>query len=147
MKSKLKTVFSVLVVTTATVFSSCDSPAQKVEGKQDNVTEAKENLDKAQDDYAAEVAKFKKESHERMEANDKTIAEYKSRMKEEKSEAKEEYNKKIASLEQKNSDMKKRMNEYKEDGKDKWQTFKREFSRDMEELGNSFKDFGVDNKK
>ena len=50
-------------------------------------------------------------------------------------------------MEQKNTDMKKRMDEYKADGKEQWKKFKAEFSRDMDELGQAFKDLTVKNVK
>ena len=50
-------------------------------------------------------------------------------------------------LEVKNSDMRMRMDNYKEDGKDNWETFKTEFSHDMDELGKAFKDLTVKNVK
>lgn len=36
--------------------------------------------------------------------------------------------------------MKKKLDDYKADGKDKWEQFKKDFSRDMDDLGNAFKD-------
>jgi hypothetical protein len=66
--------------------------------------------------------------------------EFKTRIASDKKEAKADYNKRIAELEQKNSDMKKKLDDYKADGKDKWEQFKKDFSRDMDDLGNAFKD-------
>ena len=39
------------------------------------------------------------------------------------------------------------MDDYKADGKDKWETFKAEFSHDMDELGHAFKGLTVKNVK
>ena len=41
--------------------------------------------------------------------------------------------------------MKKKMDDYKAEGKDKWNEFKIEFNRDMEEIGKAFKDLTVKN--
>ncbi|MBK7373932.1 MAG: hypothetical protein IPJ09_21445 [Saprospiraceae bacterium] len=138
-----------LVITciAAATFSGCDSPSQKVDNAKDNVTVAKENLIQAQEDYKTEVVNFKNETNEKLTANEKAFADFKIQMETAKKDVKATYEKQIAALEQKNSDMKKRMNEYSEDGKDNWQSFKREFDHDMDELGQSLKDFTVNNKK
>lgn len=38
--------------------------------------------------------------------------------------------------------MKKKMDEYRVEGKDKWELFKTEFGKDMDELGESISNFG-----
>jgi len=60
---------------------------------------------------------------------------------------KEKYDSQIAELESKNAAMKVRITDYKDDGKDKWQSFRTEFNRDMDELGNSLKNFNTTNNK
>jgi len=144
-----KTILTLAAATFITSISlmSCDSPAQKVENAENKVSDANEDLNKANEEYLADVEKYKKETADRIEANNKSIAEFKARKALEKKEAREAYNDKIYSLEQKNSDMKKRLDEYKAEGKDSWSKFKEEFSRDMEELGKAFKDLTVTNTK
>ena len=75
------------------------------------------------------------------------IADFKSRIANEKKAVKDEYNKKIAELEQKNADTQKKLNEYKADSKEKWEMFKSEFNRDMDELGNALGNLTVKNNK
>jgi len=53
--------------------------------------------------------------------------------------------KKIDALEQKNRDMRNRIAAYEKSQSD-WESFKREFNHDMDELGQAFKDLTVDNK-
>ena len=43
--------------------------------------------------------------------------------------------------------MKKKLEDYQAEGKDSWETFKTEFSHDMDALGNAFKDLTVNNVK
>lgn len=126
---------------------SCSTPLQKVENAGANVTEAKQNLAEAQYDYAVEVANFKNETVGKISSNEKIIDDIKKSMANDKKEAKEEYIKQIAALEQKNADLKYRIDEYKEDGNEKWQSFKREFNHDLDELGKSLKDFLVELEK
>ncbi|HUX53900.1 MAG TPA: hypothetical protein VMV56_05780 [Williamwhitmania sp.] len=128
-------------------FAGCNTPAQKVDNAKDNVTQAKEDLDKANQAYLAEVETFKKESAAKTVTYDQRIAELKAKVAKVKGKAKVGYQKEIAKLERKNTEMKNMLKDYKEDGKDKWASFKTEFNHDMDELGQALKDFTVDNKK
>jgi len=40
-----------------------------------------------------------------------------------------------------------KISKYKNDGNEKWESFKREFNYDMDELGQSLKDLGENNVK
>lgn len=129
------------------ILTSCNTPAEKVENEQNNVTAAKEGLDKASKGYQADIESYRKETAAKVVANDQSIAEFKARIEHEKKDAKADYNKKIAELEQKNSGVKKKMDDYKAEGKEKWELFKEEFSRDTDELGNAFKNLAAKNAK
>jgi len=58
-----------------------------------------------------------------------------------------DYEKNLNELEQKNKNLKMKMAEYQDSGKDNWESFKREFNHDMDELGKSLKNFTDNNKK
>jgi hypothetical protein len=94
-----------------------------------------------------EIKDYRKVTADNIAANEQIIADFKVRIENEKKEAKADYLTKINALEVKNSDMRMRMDNYKEDGKDNWETFKTEFSHDMDELGKAFKDLTVKNVK
>ncbi len=123
-----------------TIFTSCSNSSEKVENAEKNVAQANIDLAKANDEYTADLAKYKQETDDKINANMKSIEEFNTRIEHEKKEAKADYKKKIAELEQKNTDMKKKMDEYKAEGKEKWETFKTEFSNEMDALGKSFKE-------
>lgn len=127
--------------------TSCNSPAEKVENAQEDVVEAEQDLTEAQNDYSKEFENFKKEMDEKIATNDKKIAEINASMLKEKKSVQDENKEKIAILEQRNVNIKQRMSEYKDDGNEKWQSFKREFSHDMDELGESLKNFNHNDKK
>lgn len=129
----------------ASILTSCSTSAEKVENAQDKVSEATLDLETANEEYLVDIENYRKETEAKIAANDKSIAEFNARIENEKDEAKADYKKKIAELEQKNSDIKKKMAEYKAEGKEKWELFKTEFSRDMDELGKAFKDLTVKN--
>lgn len=141
---------SIFVITASaligtSILTSCSTSAEKVENAQDKVSEATLDLDKANEEYLVDIENYRKETEAKIAANDKSIAEFNARIENEKNEAKADYKKKIAELEQKNSDIKKKMAEYKAEGKEKWELFKTEFGRDMDELGKAFKDLTVKN--
>ena len=121
------------------LLSNCNTPAQKVENAQDGVAKAEADLNKANEEYLADIENYKKEAALKIEANNKSIADFNARMANEKAEAKADYKDKINAIEQKNSDLKKKMEGYQAQGKDQWDKFKTEFSRDMDELGTAFK--------
>jgi hypothetical protein len=127
--------------------TSCYSSAEKVENAQNNVVEAQDDLNKANQEYLSDIENYKKEASSKIEANNKSIADFSKRIESQKLEAKSDYQKKIDALDKKNSDLKKKLDEYKANGKDNWEMFKEEFNRDMEALGNAFKDLTVKNTK
>ena len=131
----------------STSILSCNSPAEKVENAETDVVDANKDLDKANADYLAEVESYKKETAEKIAANEQSIKEFNARVADEKKDARVEYKQKIAELEQKNTDMKKKLDDYKQDGKENWAKFKTEFNHDMDELGKAFKDLTVKNVK
>ncbi len=147
MKNSIAVIAASLTLTGFASIGCTNSASDKVATAQENVTQAKTDLDKANADYLADVENYRKESSEKIAANEKSIAEFNERISNEKAEARVAYKKKIADLEKKNTDMKKRLDDYKTDSKDDWQKFKAEFNHDMDELGNAFRDLTVKNVK
>lgn len=145
-KNSIYSLAALVFVVLATL-TGCNTPSEKVEKAQENVTEAKTDLDKAEADYTADMEKYRKETDERIAANQKSIDEFNERISKEKKEARKEYREKIDALNEKNRDMKKRLDDYKGEGNEKWQSFKREFNHDMDELGNAVRDIGKNNVK
>lgn len=144
-KSILKIALTTMIA--GTFITSCNSSTEKVEDAAVKVDVATQDLKNAQDDFNSEYTKFKIESEQRMVDNEKQIAELKAHKEKLKKEAKADYDKAIADLELKNSTLRFKLNEYKEDGKDKWESFKREFNHDMDELGKALKDLTQNNTK
>jgi hypothetical protein len=130
---------------TGLTITSCNTPAQKVEIAQNTVNEAEQNLNEANQAYLADIEKFRKEADDRIALNNKSIAEFNTRMESEKADAKADYKKKIREIEKRNTDLKKKMDDYKAESKDQWDKFKTEFSKDMEELGQAFKNITIKN--
>ncbi|MCB5264795.1 MAG: hypothetical protein LHW41_00955 [Candidatus Cloacimonetes bacterium] len=90
---------------------------------------------------------FKAEQEAKIAANELIVADYKAKMTNSKGKLLAAYDKKVEELELKNKELKTKLDNYTDEGKDSWEKFKSEFNRDISELGEALKNFGVDNKK
>ncbi len=145
-----KTVFIPMVAMfcIATLFTSCKPNTKEVQDAQENVQQAKEDLIVAKKQANAEEwQNFKDEVNIVIEKNDAKIAELKKQIKKTGKDANAEYDRKIDTLEKKNEELKLKIENYKNDADSDWQSFKREFNHDMDELGKALKDLTVNNKK
>jgi len=138
-----------------TIFTSCRSSVQKQEAAQVKVQDAKQELNTAQKDAnaaamvvatAEEWEAFRNESELKIKANEIRITELNVKMKKPGEIFDEIYEKKITNLEQQNREMRARLVAY-EKSQSNWESFKREFNHDMDEIGQALKDLTVDNKK
>lgn len=94
-----------------------------------------------------EVKTFKEEQLKKIKENEDRIAELKRKRDSTKGKVDDAYDKRIEKLEASNAELKKRVITYNETDKSKWEEFKREFSHDMDELGQALKDMFRDNSK
>jgi hypothetical protein len=137
-------VFSAIAIITATTLTNCNSPARKKVEAQTEEDANKNDFPRAkEEEYIADIDRFRKEIDDKITANKQSIAGLKSRLKDQK--AASDYKKKIYDLAQKNNDIKKRMDEYTVEGKEKWDKFKTEINHDMDELTRSLN--GLTNKR
>ena len=154
----MKKIILTFVVATAfltgTILTGCQSSAQKEASARDNLQEAKQDLKNVQEDANAEAQKlanaeewktFKSDAEITIRNNEIRIADLKVKLNKPGTVLDPMYVKKIETLEQQNNDLKKRIEDYEKDQSD-WETFKREFNHDMDELGRALKDLTVDNK-
>lgn len=135
------TKFQLAALACITVFglSNCkNSPSEKAEG----VETAKENLNIAEQGYVDavidstnEYARYKLESEKNLKANDLKIAELKANLNAKKANDRTNFEIKLNELEQKNTRLKASIADYKESDKNKWEIFKTNFKKDMDELG------------
>jgi hypothetical protein len=95
---------------------------------------------------AEEWQQFKEDTNAKIEENNAKIAELKLKIKKTGKDIDKTYQKNIDAMEQKNKELKVKMESYKNDVNSDWKSFKREFNHDIDELGQSLKDFTVDNK-
>ena len=137
------------------ILTSCQSSIQKQEAARDKVQDARQDLNAAQNDAnaaaqvvatAEEWEAFKNDSELKIKANEIRITELNVKMKKPGEIFDEIYEKKITNLEQQNREMRARLVAY-EKSQSNWESFKREFNHDMDEIGQALKDLTVDNKK
>lgn len=95
-----------------------------------------------------EFKTYRAEQEKKIAENDKKIAELKVEKNKVKQERLSAYEDKIDELERKNNELRSRISTYRKDEeKGKWESFKKEFNHDMDELGKSLKDLFKDNVK
>ncbi|HQZ24325.1 MAG TPA: hypothetical protein PLD18_03415 [Flavobacterium sp.] len=152
-----KSIFTLAVITCVAgiVMISCKPSTKEEKESQEKVEIAKDNLEYAKDslDMAKKAASdeewksFKNSGDSIIRINDLKIAGLKLKMKNTGKTIDTEYQKNIDVMEQKNKDLKVKMDAYKNDVSSDWQSFKREFKHDTDEIGKALKDLTADNKK
>jgi hypothetical protein len=91
---------------------------------------------------------YRLEQEKKIVENDKLIKELKTKKNEVKKEKLINYENKIKELEKKNNELRKKIVvNYKDEGVNKWESFKKEFNHDIDELGQSLKNLFKDNVK
>lgn len=154
----MKKIIFTLAVTafmTVTILVSCKPSTNEEMALEDRVEEAKEDVREAKDSLAVarkeataeEWNTFKSQTDSVINYNEARIAELKLKMKKTGKSIDAKYKENIDILEQKNRDLKAKTATYKNDRSADWQSFKREFNHDMDEIGQALKDLTVDNKK
>jgi PBP1b-binding outer membrane lipoprotein LpoB len=130
------------------MLSGCNSPQEKVENAKDDLHDAQKYLAQYKQDSIedAEWKEFKVSAQAKIDANRSDIA----ALREKKSKGgvfmDPIYGKQILTLEEKTLALQIRIDDY-EKYHSNWETFKREFDHDAEELGNTLKNISTDNSK
>jgi hypothetical protein len=149
-----KLIFTLAVATTfmaGTIFTSCESSYNKEGENHGMKNETQEgmnaihNVDMPKMATADEWNTFKLESELKINNNEIRVKELTEKMNKPGTTLDPLYAKRIENIEQKNKDLKVKLATYETSQSD-WETFKREFNHDMDELGKAFKDLTVDNK-
>jgi hypothetical protein len=144
-----------ILFSSTTLLVGCMSSEQKKEAANAQVVIATDNLNKVQAnaDIVAqkavsddELKTFKLESDLKIKNNEVRIAELKLKMNKPGTTLDEVYAKRIDSLEFRNTNLKKRMSDYERTHSD-WAKFKRDFNRDLDELGSRLKSIAKESRK
>jgi hypothetical protein len=148
-----------MLALTALIFGStlfsCKTNSEKEADATQNVTEAKEDLKETKDENTndaatkandAEWQTYKSESLATIAKNEVRIVELRKARQKPGTTFDASYSKNIDELATKNEALRVRINNYENNQTD-WESFKREFSSDMDDLGNAFNNLTVNNKK
>lgn len=152
-----KSIFALasIMVFAGTIVTSCKPKTAEEQESQEKVEDAKDNLAAAKDSLSVarreatdeEWIAFKNASDSTIIANDMKIAALKLKIKNTGNKIDSSYQKSIYVIEQRNKNLKLKMDAYKNDVNSDWQSFKREFKHDTDEIGQALKDLTVDNKE
>jgi hypothetical protein len=88
-----------------------------------------------------DIEYYRKETAKTIESNSQNITAHKAKIDTEKEANKADYKYSIFKLELQNSYMKKKLEDYKPEGKENWELFKVEYTRQMDELDKEFTGF------
>jgi hypothetical protein len=129
----------VLAIITGVFFVYCKSAQQKEATAQQNVIEANQDLRDTKVSNANDWLTFKAESEAKIVDNEQKISKLKVEMNKPGNTFDGMRKTRIEKLEAKNTELKSKLNNY--DGNEtEWKTFKSDFNRDMNEIGNNIKD-------
>ena len=109
-----------------------------------DVQHSPDDLDKANKQYAAEVAVYRASAESDLRENKLRIAKLQDQKTALKEEALVIRNEKITAMHKSNDELELRIRQYRSDNRENWGEFKREFDRDMMQLGKSLRDLGKD---
>jgi hypothetical protein len=129
------TVFSLFLSLTI-IYSCADVSGGDKEAKE-KVQVAKTELDEANKTYQDELEAYRAKIHERITFNDRMIAELNKDISRSKGKSKEGYEQSVESLEKRNAELKAKLKEFKGEKDSDWDKFKKDFSREVDELSES----------
>ena len=143
-------IISILTSLAAMTFAGCnfsiDQKEQTLEKAKDNLETATADLELARSD-SAEFANYKIESELKLRENELLIAEMKDKMKSERRESLTKYEKQLDSLDIQNSKLWNNMHLYRSENRAKWEQFKQNFNKEMDELGKKISQMAEKNMK
>ncbi|MBK9449454.1 MAG: hypothetical protein IPN95_08570 [Bacteroidetes bacterium] len=130
------------------ILTSCNSPQEKATDAREDFVQAQANLEQHKADSMHEVdwQAFKTASINRIAANKVEITALRDKKAAKGNIMDPVYAQQIVDLEHKNTAMQNRIDDY-EKYNSSWEEFKRDFTREMDELGESLKGVGSDNSK
>jgi predicted nucleic acid-binding Zn-ribbon protein len=140
------TLFKIVFTASVLAFAvtSCSDELAKTSNENVNNTGANADADKMR---AEEMEAYKKESRDKIAANEKIVSDLKARVNMSTQDARDNYNRKIEMLEKRNNELKAKLESLQDRTAEEWNEFKKEFNHDMSELGEAFEDLTKNNVK
>jgi chromosome segregation ATPase len=139
-------ILSMAMLMAGTIFTACQTPAQKEAALQEKADEEKAAIEATREDInSKEWVTLKSSAQERINNNEARIAEIREKLKTSGKTMDALRTKRIETLEQRNRDIRSRIDSYDRNPSD-WETFKAEFNRELDELSKSVDEFVNENK-
>lgn len=138
---KNNTSFWILPILLILLAACTTTKAEKVDQASEDVQNSQDDLDRANRNYAKEVALYRTSVESDLRENKLKIA----KLQDQKTGLKEEFlafrNEKIAVMRKRNDELELRIHQYRVENKEYWKEFRHEFDTDMSELEKLLKDF------
>ncbi len=132
------------------LISACQKPEEKVDNAREKVADANQDLKEAKREARAEWQedwlKFKRDNDEDIASNERRILELRKDVNDVDARYRAQYNNRIDELEHRNNELRERVNNYRDSGDERWEEFKKDMKRDMDDLHTSLKNVIVKNK-
>lgn len=122
------------ILTISLLLTGCFSSGEKKDNAEKEVVEVNKALEEANKTYMEDVKAYKAETEKIIENNKERIADLKLQAVKEKENRRAENLKKIEELERRNNNLKNKLFDYRDNDGSKWDKFKSEFIKDMDEL-------------
>lgn len=131
---------------------SCNNSPKAKEGElenaQEDVVDAEAALQQSKLDSVSDYNTFKASIELKLVENQRQIDELKATIIDSKDSNKLMYSKQLVKLEEKNEELKTKLQDYDQQGtSEKWELFKVEFNKDMDDLGKSISNIAARNMK
>jgi hypothetical protein len=92
------------------------------------------DIDNPDGEYLTDIENYKKKASDKIAVNYRNMTEFRARLVIEESKTREDFAYAISKYEQKTNELKIRLSEYRVSEKNEWESFKRKFDRDLNEL-------------
>lgn len=134
-------VIAMIVAMSGIYGAGCAGSSERVKASDQDIVGTHRESDDANRAHKSDMDEYRKKSADQFAANERSIADFNARAADQISEARADYQKRVSDLNTRNNDMKRKLDNYKSSSKSNWDTFKADFSREMDELGGAFRDF------
>jgi len=133
------------------ILIGCNNSPKAKEGElneaKEDVVNAKAELEQSKLDSVSDFNKYKESIQIKLVENEKKIGELRFKLNSKDKSTKELYEQQLSKLELKNTELKIKISEYQQGPEQKWEVFKSDFNKDMDDLGKSISNMAERNMK
>lgn len=138
---KIQLIISSIIIASTGLFVSCDFHSDNMESLQISGIETERELGITRSEVQGEIRIFRIEMAEKIKENNRSIAVIKRKMNNRDMSVKVAQEARIIVFQSENRELKRSIDNYSDLSRNNWDSFRKEFKEDIEELGNSFNNF------